>query len=78
MVNFKEELSKAISKATNIEANEIIQYIEIPADSKMGDYAFPCFKLAKSLRKPPQVIANEITENISIDEKFVQRIEVVN
>ena len=78
MVNFKEELSKAISKATNIEANEIIQYIEIPADSKMGDYAFPCFKLAKSLRKSPQIIANEIKENISIDEKFIQKIEVVN
>lgn len=78
MINFKEEIANAISKVTNIEVNELIQYIEIPADSKMGDYAFPCFKLAKSLRKSPQIIADEISKNISIDENIVQKIEIVN
>lgn len=78
MINFKEEIANAISKVTNIEVNELMQYIEIPADSKMGDYAFPCFKLAKSLRKSPQIIADEISKNISIDENIVQKIEIVN
>ena len=78
MIKFKEEIAKSISKVTNIDVEELMQYIEVPANSEMGDYAFPCFKLAKSLRKSPQIIANEINENISIDENIIQKIEIVN
>ena len=53
MTDFKKEISQAISKATGIEENEIYGYIEIPKDANNGDYAFPCFKLAKTLKKAP-------------------------
>ena len=77
MINFKEEIAKAISKITNIEEKELASYIEIPPNSELGDYAFPCFKLAKALRKAPPMIAEEIKEKIDIDETVIEKIEIV-
>ena len=77
MINFKNEIAKAISKVTNIDVKELESYIEIPPNSDLGDYAFPCFKLAKTLRKAPPVIAAEIKENIGIDGKIIQQIDIV-
>ena len=51
-------------------------YIEVPPDDNMGDYAFPCFRLAKSLKKAPQVIATEIREKIEVDD-VIEKIDVV-
>ena len=36
--------------------------LEVPPDPKMGDYAFPCFKLSRVLRKGPPVIAQSLAE----------------
>src|SRR5690606_29699158 len=47
----------------------------IPPRPEMGDYAFPCFSLAKTLRKAPNVIAGELKEQLQIKE--VERIEVL-
>ncbi len=76
MIDFKKIISERIAKATDLDIEEIASYIEIPPNREMGDYAFPCFKLAKTLRKAPPAIANEISEKIEIDEK-IERIEVV-
>ena len=78
MTDFKSEIANAISNATNIEKNEIYGYIEVPKDINNGDYAFPCFKLAKVLRKAPQAIAEEIKNNISIDNNKVLKIDIVS
>ena len=51
--------------------------IEIPADEKMGDYAFPCFRLAKALRKAPQLIAADIAAKAGGSEAFA-KVENVN
>ena len=77
MIQFKKEIAKEISKATEIEQNEIEGYIEIPKDQNNGDYAFPCFRLAKTLKKSPQAIAEEIKEKIKIDNNVVEKIEVL-
>ena len=77
MINFKEKIGKEIASVTNLDEKELATYIEIPPNSDLGDFAFPCFKLAKSLRKAPPVIANEIKENIKIDEKIIEKIEIV-
>ena len=77
MINLKNEIAKAISKVTGIDYKELETYIEIPPNSDLGDYAFPCFKLAKALRKAPPVIAAEIKENIGIDGKIIQQIDIV-
>ena len=77
MLDFKEEIAKAIAKVTNMEEKQLREYIEIPPNSDLGDYAFPCFKLAKDLRKAPQAIAEDIKANIEIDGKVIERIEIV-
>ncbi len=77
MINFKTEIANAIAKVTEIDAKELETYIEIPPNSDLGDYAFPCFKLAKALRKAPPVIAQEIKEKIDISNELVEKIEIV-
>ena len=76
MIDFKQEIAKKVAKATNLEENELKKYIEIPKDNANGDYAFPCFRLAKELKKAPPVIANEIKEKIEIDEKTIEKVEI--
>ena len=77
MINFKNEIAKIISRITNINEVELEGYIEVPQDIKNGDYAFPCFRLAKELRKAPPVIANEIKEKIDINNELIDSIQVV-
>ena len=42
----------------------------------MGDYAFPCFRLAKTLRKAPPLIAQDIVSKL-VKPDFVSDIQVV-
>ena len=77
MADFKQIIGQAIAKVTNLNEEELESYIEKPKDQKNGDYAFPCFKLAKELRKAPAIIANEIQEKIEIDKEKIEKIEVV-
>ncbi|MDD6043471.1 MAG: arginine--tRNA ligase [Eubacteriaceae bacterium] len=78
MVNFKEEIAKVLAEQVEgLELSEIMDMIEVPQDSKMGDYAFPCFKLAKVMRKAPPLIAKGIAAGISECELF-EKVEQVN
>lgn len=78
MADYKEKITEVISGVLpDMEKNEIAEMIEIPGDSKMGDYAFPCFKLAKVMRKAPPLIAKEIAEKIS-EEPVFAKVEPVN
>ena len=74
MVNFKQKIADEISKITNIPKEQIVEYIEVPTDEKMGDFSFPCFKLAKELKKAPQIIAQDIKDNIKFEDEFMQNI----
>ena len=74
-MNYKNEIAKIINKLTNVDVSTLEDYIEIPPNSEMGDYAFPCFKLAKELRKAPPVIATELKEQIKTDE-VIDKVEV--
>jgi len=77
MINFKNEIAKIISNITNINVDELEGYIEIPPDETKGDYAFPCFRLAKELKKAPPVIASELKENIEVENDILEKVEVV-
>ena len=78
MINYTEKIAELIApQVEGLEKEEIVKMIEKPADSKMGDYAFPCFKLAKILRKAPPMIAKGIAEAIADDPMF-EKVEQVN
>ena len=80
MLDFKQEIAKYIEKVVDIEKNELEKYIEKPKDVTNGDYAFPCFRLAKQLKKAPQIIAEDIKEKIESDiekSKEIEKVEIV-
>lgn len=81
-MDFKIMIAGEIASALDIafgnaplSADEIAGLLELPPDSAMGDYAFPCFKLARSLRKAPPMIAAELVKVINAD--FLSRVEAV-
>lgn len=76
MINFKYEIAKIISKNVDINIEELETYIEVPKDTSNGDYAFPCFKLAKEFKKAPPVIAQELKEKMDLDLEIIEKIEV--
>ncbi|MBE6036897.1 MAG: arginine--tRNA ligase [Clostridiales bacterium] len=66
MKDWKELIADLLAKEVpEITKEEILALIETPQDSKLGDYAFPCFRLAKVLRKAPPMIAAGIAEKIN-------------
>lgn len=61
----KEQLIDILAEnIQELEKEEIVSALEIPKKSDMGDFAFPCFKLAKIYRKAPNMIAEELTGKI--------------
>jgi arginyl-tRNA synthetase len=59
-----------ISEKVQLEKEKIYEVIEIPPEMEMGDYAFPCFILAKTFKKNPALIAKELSENINLSNNF--------
>lgn len=66
-MDFKLEVAKKISEQVDMELEKVMDLIEIPPQSNMGDYAFPCFQLAKTMRKPPHMIAKELADKFAKD-----------
>ena len=58
-----------------VDEAEISEILEQPPKPELGDFAFPCFRLAKVLRKAPQMIASEIAEKIEKPD-YLEKIEV--
>ncbi|MDD5016514.1 MAG: arginine--tRNA ligase [Eubacteriales bacterium] len=65
-MDYREELARAVAGAANIPAEDILPMIEVPADTEMGDYAFPCFRLARVLKKAPATIAADIDKKLKL------------
>ena len=71
MIDFRKEVVDLIcSVVADIDAQEVYRLIEIPPSYDLGDYAFPCFKLAKIFRKAPNLIAEELASKMGSSEYF--------
>ncbi len=64
-------------KVEGVSAEEVASVLAVPPDPKMGDYALPCFKFAKVLRKSPVAIAAELASSIAPDD-VISSVEAVN
>ena len=62
----KTALAAALAQQTGLDPQELSGWLETPPDPAMGDYAFPCFRLAKSLRKAPPAIAAELAASLPL------------
>ena len=67
-MDFKEHIIEKIVDITGLEREVVEKTVEVPPDEKMGDIAFPCFPLAKVMRKAPPIIAQELAEKMSGDD----------
>lgn len=63
-MDFKIEIAKLLAAAAEISVEDAAAAVEIPAKKEMGDFAYPCFRLAKVFRKAPPMIAAELIEKI--------------
>ena len=77
MIDFKKKIAESIAQVLEFDVNEIELSIENPKGTDNGDYAFPCFRLAKTMRKAPPVIAEEIKSKLQVNEQYISKIEVV-
>ena len=68
---------KAINDAAEINLADVVAMLEYPPDANMGDLAFPCFKLSKTLRRSPVQIAATLCESLQEDET-IGKVEAVN
>ncbi|MCL2276102.1 MAG: arginine--tRNA ligase [Defluviitaleaceae bacterium] len=64
-MDYKLSLAQLLAPLTMLPENEIISFIESPPDPKLGHFAFPCFRLAKTLKKAPPVIAQDLVATIT-------------
>ena len=67
---FEQEIINILKKETKLKEIKL----EIPPDQNLGDYAFPCFELAKQLKKSPVDIAQDLIKKIKLN-KNIQKLE---
>lgn len=78
MIDYKQQIAELLSSVLEeMDQETIANILEVPADETMGDYAFPCFRLAKIFRKAPPLIAADIATKIS-DNPLFAKVEQVN
>ena len=73
-MDYKTLLGQILDKAAAAEG--CAEAIETPSDAALGDYAFPCFRLAKTMRMAPPKIAQELAQKIE-QPAFIAKIEAV-
>ncbi len=71
MQDFKIAVANCLKeKIEDLTLEEIVSLIEVPPNKEMGDFAFPCFKLAKVFRKAPNMIAADLAESIEAKDEI--------
>ncbi|HEX2946108.1 MAG TPA: arginine--tRNA ligase [Clostridia bacterium] len=75
-MSMKEELAVIISNSVHLGMAEVLNMIEIPPNPELGDYAFPCFQLAKSLRKAPDSIASDLVSRME-GSPIIEKVEAL-
>lgn len=77
LAQVKQEIAALLS-IEGVDSVEAASYVVVPQDTTLGDYALPCFRFAKALRKPPVVIAQEIAAELNTKAHPFKKIEAVN
>ena len=73
----KEQLAEIISNnVEGLSAEDILGLLEVPPKPELGDYAFPCFRLAKTMHKAPNLIAEDLKNAIADSLDFIDEIKV--
>ncbi len=65
MQKLREEIGKVLAPLVEMETSQVLELLEVPPEPEYGDLAFPCFTLAKKMKKPPPAIAAELGDKLS-------------
>ena len=77
VLNCFSELQQESKLEAKLFKGDIFKLLEKPPESRLGDYAFPCFSFAKVFRKSPQMIAASLKEKIEAkQDPWARKIEV--
>lgn len=71
-MDYRQEIKSELERILGFE----IEQIESPKNAGLADFAYPCFKLSRTMKKAPQLIADELKDKINLD--FVEKVESVN
>lgn len=74
---FRNEAIQVIAQHTDLDPASVDAALTLPPKPEMGDLAFPCFQLAKQLKKAPPAIASELAEKIAEDLTLFEKIEAL-
>ncbi len=75
-MDFKYKAAARIAELTGLDAGTAAGLTETPPDPKLGDLAFPCFTLARTMRKAPAMIASELADKFA-EIPEIDRVEAV-
>ena len=75
-MDYKKYIAERI-KVDGVDSDEIYSLIVTPPNSEMGDFALPCFKFSKVLRKSPAIIAEELKAAYVTDD-IISSVSAIN
>lgn len=75
-MEYQVQIGKALAPLCGLEAQTLSEWVEVPKNAEMGDFAFPCFRLAKTMRMAPPAIAASLQEKLTLPDGF-SRVEAV-
>src|SRR5581483_8659698 len=61
---FRREIVEALAKHSGATSREIDETLVVPPQPEMGDFAFPCFQLAKKMRQAPPALAQALAAKL--------------
>ncbi len=77
-MDFRIQIVDWLARNTGLAAAQIDEWLEIPPQSELGDYAFPCFRLARTLHKAPADIARDLAAGAEKKLENIERVQAIN
>lgn len=78
MTTYKRSIAELLSPLTGLPAEQLESAISLPQHEGHGDFSFACFTLAKTLRRPPPAIAQELVQKLILPASGLERAEAVS
>lgn len=77
MNSFEQEIASALEATGTFTADAALKLLSVPPDTTHGNFTIPCFSLAKTMRKAPKIIAEELAAQVKLP-SGLSKVEAVN
>ncbi|MBP5491388.1 MAG: arginine--tRNA ligase [Clostridiales bacterium] len=74
-MDFRNAVAKKVEEVTGLDLETVTKLVEIPPQEDMGDFAFPCFALAKTMHKAPNMIASDLSSDERLSAPWLSKVE---